>query len=74
MVLQRFCAVGKVTRVPSDHPGTRRYQEVISIEPGKRYRGAVYYLFLAAASPTGSTSAATSRPGPLVRSPWPSGS
>ena len=39
VVLQQFCALGKVTRVPSDHPGTRRYQEVISIEPGKRYRG-----------------------------------
>lgn len=45
VVLQQFCALGKVTRVPSDHPGTRRYQEVISIEAGKRYQGAVYYLF-----------------------------
>ena len=45
VVLQQFCALGKVTRVPSDHPGTRRYQEVISIDPGKRYLGAVYYLF-----------------------------
>jgi hypothetical protein len=45
VVLQQFCSLGQVTRVPSDHPGTRRYQEVISIEPGKRYRGAVYYLF-----------------------------
>jgi hypothetical protein len=46
VVLERFCTLGKVTtRVPSDHPGTRRYQEVISIEPGRRYRGAVYYLF-----------------------------
>ena len=34
VVLQQFCDIGKVTRVPSDHPGTRRYQEVISIEPG----------------------------------------
>ena len=42
---QQFCTLGKVTRVPSDHPGTRRYQEVISIEPGRRYQGAVYYLF-----------------------------
>ena len=33
------------TRVPSDHPGTRRYEEVISIEPGQRYQGAVHYLF-----------------------------
>jgi hypothetical protein len=48
VVLEQFCAIGpsgRVTRVPSDHPGTRRYQEVVSIEPGKRYRGAVYYLF-----------------------------
>jgi len=45
VVLQQFCALGKVTRVPSDHPGTRRYQEVISIQPGKRYQGDVYYLF-----------------------------
>ena len=45
VVLEQFCTLGNVTRVPSDHPGTRRYQEVISIEPGRRYRGAVYYLF-----------------------------
>jgi hypothetical protein len=45
VVLEQFCAVGKVTRVPSDHPGTRRFQEVISIDPGERYQGAVYYLF-----------------------------
>jgi hypothetical protein len=45
VVLQQFCTLGRATRVPSDHPGTRRYQEVISIEPGRRYRGAVYYLF-----------------------------
>jgi hypothetical protein len=42
---QQFCTLGEVTRVPSDHPGTRRYQEVISIEPGRRYQGAVHYLF-----------------------------
>jgi hypothetical protein len=45
VVLERTCNFGRVTRVPSDHPGTRRYQEVIAIEPGKRYQGAVYYLF-----------------------------
>jgi len=43
--LQQFCTFGRVSRVPSDHPGTRRYQEVISIQPGRRYRGAIYYLF-----------------------------
>jgi hypothetical protein len=45
VVLEQFCTLGKVTRVPSDHEGTRRYQEVISIEPGRRYRGAVHYVF-----------------------------
>ena len=45
VVLERYCSFGRVTRVPSDHPGTRRYQEVIAIEPGRRYQGAVHYLF-----------------------------
>ena len=45
VVLEQFCDFGQATRVPSDHAGTRRYQEVISIEPGQRYQGAVYYLF-----------------------------
>jgi hypothetical protein len=45
VVLQEFCDIGRSTRVPSDHSGTRRYQEVISIEPGQRYQGAVHYLF-----------------------------
>jgi hypothetical protein len=45
VVLERTCRFGRVTRVPSDHPGTRRYQEVISVQPGKRYQGAVHYLF-----------------------------
>jgi hypothetical protein len=46
VVLEQFCSIGPtVTRVPSDHDGTRRYQEVIAIDPGRRYQGAVYYLF-----------------------------
>ena len=45
VVLEQFCTLGQVTQVPSDHSGTRRYQEVISIQPGRRYLGAVYYLF-----------------------------
>jgi hypothetical protein len=45
VVFQQFCTLGEATRVPSDHPDTRRYQEVISIEPGRRYQGAVHYLF-----------------------------
>jgi hypothetical protein len=31
--------------VPSDQPGISRYQEVIAIEPGQRYQGAVYFVF-----------------------------
>jgi hypothetical protein len=45
VVLARTCAIGRVTRVPSDHPGTRRFQEVIAIDPGRRYQGALHYLF-----------------------------
>lgn len=45
VVLERTCAFGKVTRVPSDHPGTQRYQEVTEIRPGERFRGAIHYLF-----------------------------
>jgi hypothetical protein len=45
VVLERFCTFGQVTRVPTDHSGTRRYQEVVSIEPGRRYQGKIYYLF-----------------------------
>jgi hypothetical protein len=45
VILERTCKFGRVTRVPSDHPDTRRFQEVIAIEPGKRYQGAVYYVF-----------------------------
>ncbi len=45
VVLERTCRFGKVTRVPSDHPGIQRYQEVTEIRPGREFRGAIYYLF-----------------------------
>jgi hypothetical protein len=45
VVLERTCTFGKVTRVPSDHPATQRYQEVTEVRPGQRFRGAIYYLF-----------------------------
>jgi hypothetical protein len=45
VVLERTCKFGKVTRVPSDHAGLQRYQEVTEIRPGREFRGAVYYLF-----------------------------
>jgi tRNA A-37 threonylcarbamoyl transferase component Bud32/membrane-associated phospholipid phosphatase len=43
--LTRTCTLGRVTPVPSDQPGISRYQEVIAIEPGRRYQGAVYFVF-----------------------------
>jgi hypothetical protein len=45
VVLERTCTIGKVSRVPSDHPGTQRYQEVAEIRPGELFRGAIHYLF-----------------------------
>jgi len=44
VVLERTCRFGKVTRVPSDHPGIQRYQEVSEIHSGE-FRGAIHYLF-----------------------------
>jgi tRNA A-37 threonylcarbamoyl transferase component Bud32/membrane-associated phospholipid phosphatase len=43
--LTSSCDIRHTTRVPSDHPGTRRYQEVIDIQPGRRYQAVVYYQF-----------------------------
>jgi tRNA A-37 threonylcarbamoyl transferase component Bud32/membrane-associated phospholipid phosphatase len=45
VLLTRACTLGRVTAVPSNYPGTQRFQEVIEIEPGRRYRGATYYVF-----------------------------
>jgi hypothetical protein len=45
VVLERTCRFGKVTRVPSDHPGIQRFQEVTEIRSGREFRGAIYYLF-----------------------------
>jgi hypothetical protein len=45
VVLERTCRFGKVTRVPTDHPGIQRYQEVTELRPGREFRGAIYYLF-----------------------------
>jgi hypothetical protein len=45
VVLERTCTIGKVSRVPSDHPGTQRYQEVAELRPGELFRGAIHYLF-----------------------------
>jgi hypothetical protein len=45
VVLERTCRFGKVTRVPSDHPGLQRFQEVNEVRSGRVFRGAIYYLF-----------------------------
>jgi hypothetical protein len=45
VILERTCRFGKVTRVPSDHPGLQRFQEVNEIRSGQEFRGAIYYLF-----------------------------
>jgi hypothetical protein len=45
VTLERTCRFGKVTRVPSDHPGIQRYQEITEIRSGREFRGALYYLF-----------------------------
>jgi hypothetical protein len=45
VVLERTCRFGKVTRVPTDHPGIQRYQEISELRPGQEFRGAIYYLF-----------------------------
>jgi hypothetical protein len=45
VVLERFCNVPRVTRVPSDEPGTRRYEEIGPVRPGVGYTGSRFYLF-----------------------------
>jgi hypothetical protein len=47
VVLERTCQFGdaKVTRVPSDEPGTRRYERIGEVRPGVGYTGTRFYLF-----------------------------
>jgi hypothetical protein len=46
VVLERFCNVPRdVTRVPSDEPGTRRYEEIGPVRPGVGFTGSRFYLF-----------------------------
>jgi membrane-associated phospholipid phosphatase/tRNA A-37 threonylcarbamoyl transferase component Bud32 len=44
VLLAPSCTMPRATRVPSDQPGTRRYQVVTAIQPGRRYQGAIYYV------------------------------
>jgi hypothetical protein len=47
VVLERTCQFGgaKVTRVPSDEPGTRRYERIGEVRPGVGFTGTRFYLF-----------------------------
>jgi hypothetical protein len=47
VVLERTCQFGgtKVTRVPSDEPGTRRYERIGVVRPGVGFTGIRFYLF-----------------------------
>jgi hypothetical protein len=47
VVLERTCQLegAKVTRVPSDEPGTRRYERIGEVRPGVGFTGTRFYLF-----------------------------
>jgi hypothetical protein len=47
VALERTCQFegAKVTRVPSDEPGTRRYEQIGEVRPGVGYTGTRFYLF-----------------------------
>ena len=47
VVLERTCSFGedKVTRVPSDEPGMRRFEQIGEIRPGVGFTGTRFYLF-----------------------------
>lgn len=47
IVLERTCQLEgkKVTRVPSDEPGTRRYEQIGAVQLGVGFTGTRFYLF-----------------------------
>jgi hypothetical protein len=47
VVLERTCQLGgaKVTRVPSDEPGTRRFERIGEVRPGIGFTGSRFYVF-----------------------------
>jgi hypothetical protein len=47
VVLERTCQFGgdKVTRVPSDEPGMRRFEQIGEVRPGVGFTGTRFYLF-----------------------------
>jgi hypothetical protein len=45
VVLQPFCRLPTVTRVPTDEPGTRRFEQIGEVRPGVGFTGTRFYLF-----------------------------
>jgi hypothetical protein len=47
VVLERICQLegDKVTRVPSDEPGMRRFDQIGEVRPGVGFTGTRFYLF-----------------------------
>jgi hypothetical protein len=45
VVLERFCRLPIVTRVPTDEPGTRRFEQIGEVRPGAGFTGTRFYLF-----------------------------
>jgi hypothetical protein len=45
VVLERYCRLPGVTRVPTDEPGTRRFEQIGEVRAGKGFSGVRFYLF-----------------------------
>jgi hypothetical protein len=45
VVLTRYCDLPPVTRVPTDEPGTRRFEQIGDVRPGVAFTGTRFYLF-----------------------------
>jgi hypothetical protein len=45
VVLERYCQLSRVTRVPSDELGTRRYEQIGEVRPGVEFTATRFYLF-----------------------------
>jgi len=45
VVLTRYCDLPPVTKVPTDEPGTRRFEQIGDVRPGVGFTGTRFYLF-----------------------------
>jgi hypothetical protein len=45
VVLERYCQLSRVIRVPTDEPGTRRFEQVGEVRSGVGFTGTRFYLF-----------------------------